>query len=573
MSVHVSDYILKWIHAITDDDDGIARQLLSNKNNLKLALTLPHAHKGEVHIPADVESVCPIITSAYRPDDAWCVATVYNARHVMRAMKEFDFPISQVNHRGNTFLHCIIAQASKGDEEDEERAVSTVKFIKSLISDDEYKDILLVENYDGLRPLELASHLGTFSLFQFLFETKGVYISKIHNLGFSSIEYFDITEYIVGERYLKSPPHTMMLLDRSKMNHKSVQTAFLCDPMKTWFAAISYSSMPFVIIVAIFKMIHIAGFFASLVLTKAQVIQFKSLHAHNVSWEDDDDGDDDANKNESLDMNIPLMLVLLYNVIYPIAAMLFGTIYAAFCLKMYRSMVWRTKTVSGQKDIIVFRWVYWITEIFTLVGILVISLDILLLQISKQRDRVFSSDNMNTVTLVAVFACVWNMLYYVQLISGLGLYVIAVLRMLRDFMAFGIIFLLFFFCYVFGFYVLDDSANSFLHSAYGTFQLMLNIVNYTDGTPTLKVMHVTFIFMIVYLLLNILIAIFASSFESVHNNKEILFTIQRLSVFLRVEPVVAILAEKLQNYFRKKYLMFEDNKVYITRVVIKPVRK
>ena len=569
MAVPVSDYILKWVNAITDDDGGMARQLLSNKDNLKLALTLPHVHNKEINIPADVKSVCPIITSAYRPDDAWCVATVYNARHVMRAMKEFGFPVSQVNHRGNTFLHCIIAQASIGNEEDEERAVSTVKFIKSLISNDEYKNSLLMENDDGLRPLELASHLGTFALFQFLFETKGLYISKIHNLGFSTIEYFDITEYIVGERYLRSPPHTMMLLDRGKMNHKAVQTAFLCDPMKTWFAAISYSNMPFIFIVAMFKMIHIAGFFASLVLTKAQVIRFKSLHAHNVS---SDDGDDEEDK--VLDIkNIPLILVLLYNAMYPIAAILFGAMYAVLRLNMYRTMAWRTKIVSGQKDIIVFRWVYWIAEIFTLVGILVISLDFFILQISKQHDKIFSSDCMNMMTLVAVFACVWNMLYYVQLISGLGLYVIAVLRMLCDFMAFGIIFLLFFFCYVFGFYVLDDNADSFLHSAYNTFQLMLNIVNYSDGTPTLKVMHVTFIFMIVYLLLNILIAIFASSFESVHNNKEILFTIQRLSVFLRVEPVVAILAGKLQNYFRKKYLIFEDDKVYITRAVIKPVRK
>ena len=568
MSGHEACYISKLINAITDDDGDLARQFLNNKKHLKSALNLSPALIEEVPIPDDVKFECPIITSAYRPGDAWCLAAVYNARHVIRAMKEWNFPISQVNHRGNTFLHCIIALASMGDEEDEERAVSTVEFIKALISDEEYMDILRVENDDGLRPLELASHLGTFLMFQFLFETKGLYLSKIHSFGISSIQYYDITEYVTGKRYLKSPPHTMMLLDRSKMTGRAVQKIFLHDPMKAWFASISYSNMPYIITLAILKIAYIAGFFATLFLAKTQVIRSKSYQV------DLNGNSTNSYENQSHGiLNILLLMVLFYNVLYAIALIIGGAIYAAYRVYLYRSMTWINKTASGKKDVIIFSWTYFIAEACALIGILIISVDILHLQFSHQTDKIFSSDYINLTALIVVFACVWDILYFLQLIPGLSLYVIAIHRMLQDFTAFGTIFLLFFFCYVFGFYLLDNNAETFSISAYGTFQLMLNMINYSDGTATLKMLHVTFIFMIVYLLQNILIAIFASSFQNVKNDKQMLFTVQSLSVFLQVELVVTTLLGRLHNHRRKKHLIFEDGRVYITRVVTKPIHK
>ena len=570
MSAYSTNYIHELFNAITEDDGELARQLLSDNEHVQFAMTLSQALNEEGYILGDKKSVCHITNSGYRPDDAWCLATIYNARNVMQVMIECSFPISLVNGHGNTFLHCIIAQASVEDEDEEEKRVSNVKFIKSLISHKEYASILLMENNDGLRPLELASHLGTFSLFQFIFDTKCVYISKLRELSFSSTEYFDITEYEIGKRYFISPPYTMMLLDQRKMNRKSVQNTFLSEPMKTWFAAISYSNMFYIIILAFLRITNTVSFFVSWMLSKVHVIHFKShekLISNNVSTNSSE------NRIQSISQ-APLIVILSYNATYSIIMLLLGTIYGIYNLFMKcQRMKWRLRTVSGMKDTVAFTWLYLIAQTFTLTGIFVLSVDIFYLQTSHQHDKIFSSDGFNFMAVIVIVSCVWDILYYLQLIPGLSLYVIAVQRMLNDFTAFSIVFMLFFFSYIFGFYILDDNAEDFTVSAYNTFQLMLNIVNYSGDTATLKILHVAFIFLTVYLLLNILIAIFASSYEYVYTYRHILCTIQRLSVFLVIEPFAAKFMRRLHAHLRKKHLVFEDGRVYIIRTVRKPFHK
>ena len=42
-----------------------------------------------------------------------------------------------------------------------------------------YKEIVLAENQIGLRPLELASHLGCMAIFKFIFESDVIYMTMV----------------------------------------------------------------------------------------------------------------------------------------------------------------------------------------------------------------------------------------------------------------------------------------------------------------------------------------------------------------------------------------------------------
>ena len=570
ISFKASDYQHKWIKAIVENDGNLVRQLLADISYDKLCFPLSTVLAEELDICAYLKPQCPGTVKVYIPDDAWCLAALYSARDVLQILREFSFPATGINLHGNTFLHCIIAQASFSDEEQEEQALSNVQFIKDIVLPEEYNKLLLTDNKDGLRPLELASHLGTFSVYQFLLETEGVYKNKIRDFEVFSIQYFDITDYVTGKRYFKSPMFTMMHVDRSKIMHKHLQIAFQTDPMKSWLNAIKYSNIPYVDVLAFFRLTYIACFLVSLLLAKTMAHQNKAapnqqMPAMNVSTNQSD------NVTSHDTDNTLLLVVLIYNTIYSISVLSFDTIYFLFCLSLYHDLKWSKYTTTGTKNPAVYKMVYFIADGFTVIGILILSVDILYLQLNGQTNQPFSSNSVEAMACIATFACVWDILYYLQVIPGLSLYVIAVQRMLIDFFAFGVVFMLFFFAYVFGFYILDVDANSFLDSAYGTFQLMLNISNPAKTNGTIQILHVTFIFMIVYLLLNILIAIFASSFEYVYKERHMILAIQSLSVYLLVDPVVSRIMRPLHRHLQRKYFVVEDGRVYVTKIVQKPV--
>ena len=173
---------LRWISAIVYDKPELAREIL--QEDIHSSLSLCNFVCNKENVVKLIQTQSSITTSQYIPDKAWCMAAVFNSRKVLQVMREFDVPINQVNHHGNTFLHSVIAYASIHSEDIECNFLRNVAFMKSLLTEDEFKTVLLAEDNDGLRPLELAAHLGTFIIFKFLFESEGVYMAKTLDLGF-----------------------------------------------------------------------------------------------------------------------------------------------------------------------------------------------------------------------------------------------------------------------------------------------------------------------------------------------------------------------------------------------------
>ena len=564
----------QWMAAIAENDVHFVRQLLIDNSFNQLDFNFPSILAQELDTLTHIRRQCPGTGKAYLPNDAWCLAALNNARDVLQVLKDFGFQTTEVNPQGNTFLHCIIAQSSVDGEEYEEIILSTVKLIKFLISPEEYEKVLLTENEDGLRPLELASHLGTFALFHFLFETEGIYKSKIRKYSMYSVEYFDITEYVTGKRYFKSPIYTMMLLDRSKINDRHLQVAFQSDPMKAWFMAIKYSNIPYVVLLACLRFMHIASYFVSLFLVKSNFIwstdasyyQLPSTNFTTNHW------DNVTNvTNQGMD-DIILLAVLSYSILYSSSVLSFDIIYGLFQLCRHHKKKWNKRTVTGTKDLVVCTSICSVTEGLVLTETLGINLQILFALLGEQNYEAFFQGYTQIIVLCAIVACGWNLLYYVQLIPSLSLYVVVVQRMLHKTVAFLTAFALFFFCYVFGLYIIDIEADDLLDSIYGTFELMLNVGNYADASIIAQMFQMSFVFIIAYLLLNMLIAIHVSTFESVYKERHILFAVQSLSVYLFVDPVASALMGRLHQYLQRKHYVFEDGRVYVTRILKQQIK-
>ena len=560
------------VKSITENNGDLTKQLFKANPCLERDLSLSDVTREAVQALSQVKSQYPLMNSAYIPDNAWCLAGVFNAHHVLQAMREFGVRISASNSYGNNILHCIIARASIETNKVESKSITTISFIKSFTTTKEYTELLLAENSDGLRPLELASHLGTFSLFKFIFETSELYVSRTKDLSLFTVLYFDITDYVTGSRMFKSPPFTLVLLDQNNMNHKSLHDMFFKDPMKTWLAAINYSNRPYIVFFALLRTTYIFNFLLSLHFTKARVLasktpQLQPMH-HEMSSNLSTPLSTTNNETEDTE-DARLFISVMFSTAYSIGALLINIAYGIIVMCHDGKVTWKTKKATGNKNLVMYKWFYASANWIILIGILVISQDVLRLIYIQQHQRTFSADHIDVIVIIAVCVCIWDLMYYLQLVPGLNLYTIAVQRMLTGFASFGVIFGLFFFSYVFGFHVLFDDTETFLASLYRTFHIMLGAFNFADTNHSQHFLHFAFIFMIVYLLLNILIAIFTSSYDWVYKHRRIILTIQCLSVYLIMESVMVRIMSRFHNYLRKKYLHFENDRVYVTKVVIK----
>ena len=566
----IVEYEVNWLDAILLDDVELARHLLDiNKNISSIGLTHVVGKTGKTGnytlLPHTLVK-CKLACSTYTPDNVWCLAAIYNSRELLRFLVERQLNATEGTSHGNNYLHCLIAFASMETEEVELQAVDSAKYIQSLLSVNEYEQILMAENQVGLRPLELASHLGMFALFMSIFESSPVYIARNLHHSFYTIQYYDITDYVTGDRFSKSPSYTMMFLEEKTLKHSRIRDVFLEDPMKTWLSALIYSNMPVIILWSLLRMSFMGFFVEALFLSAAIAVDIETVAVTDV-FQNQSFNNVQLTRNSSHNSVFKgrLQWLLLYTSIFSFCALSYWTV--KYCVTVCRKNRWLFEAVNGKKRIISKAGFYDITHAITLVMVLAVSIVILLKNSGdKMEERLYSY--LYTASLTAMFPGVWSILFFLQLVPKINIYIFAIQSMLGKFVGFALVFLFFFLAFSFIFYILES--DSYKQTLYKTFELMLNIVHFEIERDILKLLHVTFIFIIVYMLLNIVIAILTSEYHNVIQNGDIISRVQMLSIIGITEPFMTTLFQRLHNWLCQKYLVFEGGKVYVTKVVMKP---
>ena len=87
--------------------------------------------------------------------------------------------------------------------------------------------------------------------------------------------------------------------------------------------------------------------------------------------------------------------------------------------------------------------------------------------------------------ILVSFGCVWSLLYFFQVVPWMSIYVIAVQRMLQDFVWFMFIFLLFFSVFILSFHrvlmgnsvACPENFENVLESSYSTVLVMVNLMD------------------------------------------------------------------------------------------------
>ena len=95
---------------------------------------------------------------------------------------------------GYNVLNCLVCAAFYCPDEEEKLAEVYVNLLK-ILSPDRIEKLLMAENVDQLRPIEMAAQQGTLNLIMSLWETPRVYVTREKVIDVSIYRWYDITEY------------------------------------------------------------------------------------------------------------------------------------------------------------------------------------------------------------------------------------------------------------------------------------------------------------------------------------------------------------------------------------------
>ena len=380
----------QWINAVIEDNGERVQNILSDPSSTKSDISLSSLFQ-KTRILRHIRLQCLMTSSPYIPDNAVCLVAHVGIWCLIYTRKRAQ------KHFSAVFL---IAYASAQSDDHEAQYTKTITWIRSSINSDDFRSILLTENSDGLRPLELAAHLGTFIMFTCLFETEGIYLSKIQEINVHTVQYYDITEYVIGDRYNTSPANIITVLDRCKLDQKSTRDIFNNNPMATWFSAVIRANTPFIVIYAFLRITIIVNFFASMVLTKRME---DNIMPRNTT------GDVmDRYCNSTIIQNPALPILAFYTSVVCVMVLVFDTVGVLLYVSNYNEIKWSHKLVSRRKDTVynmgltnIASWASWI-------GILAMSIGILKQHLMNKAIACFSSNGTDIMVLLGILASICN---------------------------------------------------------------------------------------------------------------------------------------------------------------------
>ena len=182
------------------------------------------------------------------------------------------------------------------------------------------------------------------------------------------------------------------------------------------------------------------------------------------------------------------------------------------------------------------------------------------------------------IGLLYVFTSVfniWTLLYFLELIGPrFGIYAISIQRMIGVLGQYLIIFFLLFCSFQFAFYRLYNDYGTceygytgFIDSFYTTFMIMLNLVDLPSQFGTINItyvaLHVLFVFMVVILLLNYLIALMSDVNSVVMSRGPILLRLQQVSAALLVERRLCVLFKRWLRRRQEIFFKIHNNRFYL----------
>ena len=190
----------------------------------------------------------------------------FGSFNISKVLMKHGADILQVAENQWNIIHYLIA-VSHENEKFESKAVQIYKGLLGELDTEDVQKLLMMEDTDGLRPLELAVHAGCLQMFNVIINTPGVYLVNRQRKGLKEISWYDITEYEDARvwnktsRQSKSPINLLSYSER-KILKSDISTNMLRNGMlKQWMRRKFLCNAPFISIWFYLRLMFVVSFY------------------------------------------------------------------------------------------------------------------------------------------------------------------------------------------------------------------------------------------------------------------------------------------------------------------------
>ena len=511
-----------------------------------------------------------------RPTMEFCItkplhaAAIFHSHAVLRLLYESGIDVLQVDSWHNNVVHMLI-YADYSENASETKYEETLVFLRGLFSEEDMEALLMAENAFLLRPLEFAALHGCLSLTSTIMETKGIYLIAEEQVGYNVVQYFDLSDYEsydsdTPRRFFKSPLVFLVLADTSRIETVASNEVFNDAGLKSWIYAKTLMNWPFVMIWFLFRLCYIVLFFsASLENSWPTVVNNSSDHHANDTEEIIICSSQASNfgvyqQYTLVSLSILILIYDSYNYIS------FRQLYHPELHKLFQ----RRDCLA---QVHYFHWMQLVT-CFSVVGISMCQI-----MRSVGFDVPLTLDD--TLFVLVSYACMWGVIYFLQVLPWISIYAIAVQRMLHDFIRFALIFVIFLCAFAISFRrILLGPSNecpvhfdTFGETIYSSFLVVINLINFREyenaDKTSLYLLHIVFVFFISILLLNFLIATMTQSFSEVYRHRRAITQTQILALMMTIQFRLSRPMRILYKILQRRVFVYHDERLCLRRTLIK----
>ncbi len=215
-----------------------------------------------------------------------------------------------------------------------------------------------------------------------------------------------------------------------------------------------------------------------------------------------------------------------------------------------------------------------LSVLFAVISTLSVVMTHLLLSVSQNLLQIFH--------LICTINIAFSIIIFFQMLPFVGIYIIAVRRMLRELLNFALLFILWvspFSLHLLWFFNTSSKNgcihefSSFSESMYSTFRMMMHTLDVTrfevQSPHILQLLHMIFVFLVAILLINFLIAVMSTSAARTALVDKVILHLERLNVALTIEYRLGWLCEGLLRRFKAKAMLISGSKYYLLNIKYK----
>lgn len=547
-----------WLTALISDDAETVKDFMSSAGEHDKQILL----EGWINVETWLESGQSksegkaLVCSTRR---AWSLAAVACSHKVMAELVQAQIDIFQTDAECNNIIHSLIIHSSFC-KESEQKLLGSYHYLHCIIPNDKFTQLLMMENSDRVRPLELAAHLQTIRFLDAIMNTPGAYLVKQKQCGLIVVNYYDVTEYESDKEnrpWTQNPMFLLNFLGAHQLNDAHVRRILIEGILWKWMFCRSKAVLPFIWIWLLYRiLIIIIAYFL------ADVMDPILLDVPNCGT------GLDLSFGVRLASNIVIVICTSVSVIYDVYEKIrVHNVLIPKCLRKYPQK-------SGPQ---ISRYHFYRgTQCAFNLALLALCMSRIIVICGGPHIPILG---VYLLLIITIFGAVWSMFYFFQLVPSIGYYVMAIQMMLFDFLQFGI---LIFGCFIpfsltFPRFISPDGNGTCpkefsdtVSGIYSTFTVMLNMVDFRSfDAPShegLWLLHVLFVFGIAILLLNFLIAILSNSYNIVAANREVILCTQWMSISAMIDYRMPWFLKSLYCRLKMRQYTCEDGRYYVTNM-------